>query len=109
MDSFLLMEVPQAEQIRLLHKKIMTDKADLNATTITTLMDGNHITFVDAVAHISQYVSHFFPASSTFMEHGRGNVSVVNVSQIAQEKCREKYLYNGVDITDFMRQYAHDK
>ena len=51
-------EVPQAEQICLLCEKIMMDKADFNATTITTLMDGNHITFADAVAHISQYVSH---------------------------------------------------
>ena len=59
------MEVPQAEQIHLLCEKIMTDKADFNATTITMLMDGNHVTFVDVVAHISQYVSHFFPTRST--------------------------------------------
>ena len=50
------MEVPQAEQIRLLRKKIMTDKADFNAATITMLMDGNDVTFVDAVARVSQYV-----------------------------------------------------
>ena len=54
------MEVPQAEQIHLLNKKIMMDKTDFNATTTTMLMDGNHITFVDTVACISQYVSHFF-------------------------------------------------
>ena len=95
------MEVPQAEQIHLLHEKIMTDKADFNAATITMLMDRNHITFADAVACISQYVSHFFPASSTFVQHGRGNISMVNVSQIAQERCGERYLYNGIDITDF--------
>ena len=29
------------------------DKADFNATTITTLMDGNHATFADTVAHVS--------------------------------------------------------
>ena len=80
-------EIPQAEQIRLLHEKIMTDKADFNSATITMLMDGNNVTFADAVAHVSQYVSHFFPVSSTFTWHGRGNVSAVNVSQIAQEKC----------------------
>ena len=79
------MEVPQAEQIRLLHEKIMMDKADFNATTITMLMDGNHVTFMDAVACVSQYVSHFFPASSTFVQRGRGNISFINVSQIAQE------------------------
>ena len=72
-------EVPQVEQICLLHEKIMKDKADFNGATITMLMDGNHITFVDAVACISQYVSHFFPASSTFAWHGRGNISAVNV------------------------------
>ena len=49
------MEVPQAEQIHLLCEKIMTDKADFNAATITVLMDGNNVTFVDAVAHVSQY------------------------------------------------------
>ena len=103
------MEVPQAEQIHLLCEKIMTDKADFNATTITMLMDGNHVTFVDVVAHISQYVSHFFPTRSTFVWCGRGNVSAINVSQIAQERCGEKYLYNGVNITDFTCQYAHDK
>ena len=84
----------------------MMDKADFNATTITMLMDGNHVAFADVVAHVSQYVSHYFPASSTFMWHGRGNVSTVNMSQIAQERCRERYLYNGVDITDFTHLYA---
>ena len=59
-------EVPQAEQIRLLREKIMTDKADFNAAAITTLMDSNHLTFADAVARVSQYVSHFFPAGATF-------------------------------------------
>ena len=34
---------------------------------------------------------------------------MVNVSQIAQERCGEKYLYNGVDITDFTHRYAHDE
>ena len=94
-------EVTQAEQICLLHEKIIMDKADFYATTITRLVERNHDTFVDAVAHISQYVSHFFPVSSTLMRHGRGNVSAVNMSQIAQERRREKYLYNGVNITDF--------
>ena len=99
------MEVPQAEQIRLLHEKIMMDKADINATTITMLMDGNHVTFADAVARVLQYVSHFFPASTTFVRHGRGNISAINVSQIAQERHGERYLYNGVDITDFTCQH----
>ena len=103
------MEVPQAEQIHLLHHKIMMDKADFNATTIAMLMDRNHITFADAVACISQYVSHFFPASSTFVWCGRGNVSVINMSLIAQERQREKYLYNGIDITDFTCRYVHEK
>ena len=65
-------EVPQAEQICLLCEKIMTDKADFNATTITTLMDRNHVTFVDVVTGVSQYVSQFFHVSSTFTRHGRG-------------------------------------
>ena len=87
----------------------MTDKEDFNAATITTLVDGNHVTFADAVACVSEYVSHFFPASSTFAQHGRGNISAVNVSQITQERHGEKYFYNGVDITDFTCRYAHDK
>ena len=88
------MEVPQAQQIHLLSEKIMMDKADFNVATITTLMDGNHVTFADAVARVLQYVSHFFPASSTFAWHARGNISAVNVSQITQERRGEKYLYN---------------
>ena len=84
----------------------MTDKADFKAATITTLMDGNHVTFEDAVACVSQYVSHFFPASSTFAWSGRGNVSIVNVSQIAQERHGERYLYDGVDIMDFTCRYV---
>ena len=103
------MEVPQAEQICLLRENIMMDKADFNAATITMLMDGNHITFADAVTRVSQYVSPFFPASSTFGQHGRGNISTVNVSQIAQERHGERDLYNGVDITDFTDQYAHEE
>ena len=39
----------------------MMDKADFIATTITMLMDGNHVAFADVVAHVSQYVSHYFP------------------------------------------------
>ena len=57
-------EVPQAEQIHLPCEKILMDKADFNAAVIMTLMDGNHATFADAAAHVSQYVSHFFPAGS---------------------------------------------
>ena len=34
---------------------------------------------------------------------------MVNMSQIAQERRGEKYIYNGVDITDFTRRYAHDE
>ena len=62
-------KVPQAEQIHLLHEKILTDKADFNAAIIMTLMDGNHATFADAVARVSQYVSHFFPAGSNSPRH----------------------------------------
>ena len=79
------------------------DKADFNATIITTLMDGDHATFADAVAHVSQYVSHFFPAGSNSPRRMRANMSSTSVAQIAQEKKGEKYFYNGVDITDFTR------
>ena len=71
-------------------------------------MDGNHLTFADAVAHVSQYVSHFFPAGTTFMQC-RGTISSINVSQIAQEKRGEKFFYNGVDITEFTRRYSRDE
>ena len=57
-------EVPQVEQIRLLCEKILMNKVDFNAAIITTLMDGNHAPFADAVARVSQYVSYFFPAGS---------------------------------------------
>ena len=73
------------------------------------LMDENHITFADAVACVLQYVSHFFPVSSTFTWHGRGNILAVIMLQIVQEKCEEKYLYSGVNITDFTRRYPHDE
>ena len=102
-------EVLQAEQIHLLREKIMTDKADFNAAAITTLMDGNHLTFADAVTHMSQYVSHFFPTGTTFTQH-RGTISSINnVSQIAQEKRGEKFFNNGVDITEFTRRYSPDE
>ena len=102
-------EVPQAEQICLLHEKILMDKADFNAAIITTLMDGNHATFPDVVARVSQYVSHFFPAGSNSLWHMQTNVSSMSVAQIAQEKKGEKYFYNGVDITNFTRQYSHEE
>ena len=43
-------EIPQAEQIRLLHEKIHTEKADFNTTAVTLLMDGTHATFTEVVA-----------------------------------------------------------
>ena len=101
-------EVPQAEQIRLLREKIMMDKADFNAAAITTLMDGNHVTFADTVARVLQYMSHFFPTGATFTQR-RGSISSINVSQIAQEKRGEKFFYNGVDITEFTRRYSRDE
>ena len=101
-------EVPQAEQIRLLREKIMMDKADFNAAAITTLMDGNHVTFADTVARVLQYMSHFFPTGATFTQR-RGSISSINVSQIAQDKRGEKFFYNGVDITEFTRRYSRDE
>ena len=103
-------KVPQAEQIRLLCEKILMDKADFNATVLTTLMDGNHATFADAVACISQYVSHFFPTGSNSPWCIQANMSLTStsVAQIAQEKKGEKYFY-GVDITDFTRRYSHEE
>ena len=96
-------EVPQVEQICFLCEKIVMDKADFNAAIIMTLMDGNHATFANTVAHISQYLSHFFPAGSNSPQHIWVNVSSTSVAQIAQEKKGEKYFYNGVDITNFTR------
>ena len=86
----------------------MTDKADFNAAAITTLMDGNHLTFADAIARVSQYVSHFFPAGATFTRR-RGTISSINISQIAQDKRGEKFFYIGVDITEFTRRYSRDE
>ena len=64
--------------------------------------------FADRVTHVSQYVSHFFPAGATFTQC-RGTISSINVSQIAQEKRGQKFFYNGVDITEFTRRYSRDK
>ena len=103
-------EVPQAEQIRLLCKKIHTKKADFNAAVVTTLIDGTHATFAEAVTHVSQYVSHVFPASTTLSWGcGRANISSVNLSQVAHEQRSNKYFYNGVDITDFTCHCNHDE
>ena len=103
--------VPEAEQIRLLREKIKTDKADFNAAVITTLMDGTITTFADAVARVSQYVDHFFPAgtSSHRPARGRASVSSVNLSQIAQETRGDKFFYNNLDITDLTRRYSKDE
>ena len=95
------------DQIHLLHEKILMDKVDFNSAIITTLMDGNHATFADAVARISQYVSQFFPTGSNSPRRVWANVSSTSVAQIAQEKKDEKHFYNGVDITDFTRRYSH--
>ena len=84
------------------------DKADFNAAVITTLMDGNHATFAGAVACVSQYVSHFFPAGSNFPRRIWANVTSMSVTQIAQKKGK-KYFYNGVEITNFSRQYSREE
>ena len=42
--------IPEAEQIRLLHDKIKTGKADFNAAVVTSLMDGTLTTYADSVA-----------------------------------------------------------
>ena len=47
-------EVPQAEQISLLHEKIMTDKAEFNAATITMLC---RILGLTALNSLLQYVN----------------------------------------------------
>ena len=103
-------EIPQAEQIRLLCEKIHTEKADFNAAAVTMLMDGTHAILTEAVTHVSQYVSHFFPASTTLSRgRGRANISSLNLSQVAHEQRGNKCIYNGVDITDFTHRYNHDK
>ena len=73
-------------------------------------MDGTHTTFAKAVACVSQYVSHFFPASTTLSRgHGRANNTSLNLSQVAHEQHSNKYFYNGVDITDFTCPYSRDE
>ena len=73
-------------------------------------MDGTHATFAEAITRASQYVSHFFPASTT-LSWGRGqaNISSLNLSQVAHEQYSNKYFYNGIDITDFTCGYNCDK
>ena len=101
--------IPEAEQIQLLREKIKTDKADFNAAIITSLMDSTLTTYADAAAHVSQYVSHFFPASAMSHPHGKATVSGVRLLQVAHEMHGDKYYYNGVDITDFTCHYIKDK
>ena len=73
-------------------------------------MDGTCATFAEAIAHVSQYVSHFFPASTTLSQgHGRANISSLSLSQVAHERCGNKYFYNGIDITGFTCHYNCDK
>ena len=98
--------IPEAEQIQLLHEKIKTDKADFNAAIVTSLMDGTLMTYADAVACVSQYVSHFFPASAMSRPRGKATVSGISLSQVAHEMHGNKYYYNGVDITDFTHRYT---
>ena len=87
----------------MLHEKIKADKADFNAAIVTSLMDGTLMTYANAVGQVSQYVSHFFPASAMPHPHGKAIVSGVSLSQVAHETNGNKYYYNGVDITDFTR------
>ena len=101
--------IPEAEQIQLLHEKIETDKADFNAAVVTSLMDGTLTTYTDAVAHVSQYVSHFFPASTMLCPRGKATMSGVSLSQVAHEMHGDKYFYSGVDITDFTHRYTKDE
>ena len=93
--------IEEAEQIRLLREKIMTDKADFNAAIITSLMDSTLMTYADAVACVSLYVSHFFSASTILRPFGKATVSGVNILQVAHEMHGDMYYYNCVDITDF--------
>ena len=103
-------EIPQAEQIRLLCEKIHTKKAYFNAAAVTMLMDGTHATFAEAIAHVLQFVSHFFPATTTLSRGcGQANISSLNLSQVAHKQCGNKYFYNGIDITDFTCRYNHDE
>ena len=101
--------IPEAEQIQLLHEKIKTNKADFNAAIVTSLMDGTLTPFADAVAHVAQYVSHFFPAGTMPHPHGKATVSGISLSQVAHETHGDKYFYNGVDITDFTCCYTKDE
>ena len=74
------------------------------------LMDGTHATFAKAVTHVLQYVSHFFPTSTTLSRgRGRANISSLNLSQVAHKQCGNKYFYNGVDITNFTHRYNRDE
>ena len=59
------------------------------------------MTYANAVACVSQYVSHFFPASAMLCPRGKATVSGVNLLQVAHEMHGNKYYYNGIDITDF--------
>ena len=68
-------------------------------------MDGTLATYTNAVALVSQYVSHFFPASTMLCPCGKATVSGVSLSQVAHEMHGNKYFYNGVDITDSTRHY----
>ena len=73
-------------------------------------MDGTHATFAEAVARVLQYVSHFFPASTTLSWGcGQANISSLILSQIAHEQRGNKYFYNGIDITDFTHHYNCDE
>ena len=99
----------EAEQIQLLHEKIKTDKAHFNAAIVTSPMDGTLMTYANAVTQVSQYVSHFFPASAMPRPHGKASVSGVNLSQVAHEMHDDKYYYNGVDITDSTHCYTKDE
>ena len=101
--------IPEAEQIRLLREKIKTNKADFDAAIVTSLMDGTLLTYADVVAHVSQYVSHFFPASTMPRPRGKATVSGVSLLQVAHETHGDKYYYNSVDITDFTRRYTKDE
>ena len=71
-------------------------------------MDGTLTTYPDAVAPVSQYVSHFFPASAMPRPHGKATVSGVSLSQVAHETHGDKYYYNGLAITDFTCCYTKD-
>ena len=101
--------VTEAEKLRLLRLKIQTDNASFKATTTSYLLTHTG-SYQDAISKLKTLVAQFMkpPGGATKKRAFRPGISGVTAQDFADRTDNGKCFCNGVDITDFTRQYSSD-